>query len=249
MKYYAVADVHGYYTQLMNALEDKGFFKDEEPHKLIVCGDLFDRGREAKELQEFILYLMEKDEVILIRGNHEDLFMQLLDVDMGYPAYHHVRNGTYNTGLQLIESEDTATITQPDRYVEYARMTPYVRKIIPSMLDYFETEHYIFVHGWIPCGNVGQTKYFDGWRTAGKKAWEGARWLNGMQMWNEGIREDGKTIVCGHFHASYGHSRIEGKGGEYGEGADFSPFVADGIIALDACTAHSGFVNCVVIED
>ena len=26
-------------------------------------------------------------------------------------------------------------------------------------------------------------------------------------------------------------------------------FIADGIIALDACTAHSGFVNCVVIDE
>ena len=33
------------------------------------------------------------------------------------------------------------------------------------------------------------------------------------------------------------------------EDADFSPFIDDGIIALDACTAYSGFVNCVVIDD
>ena len=45
MRYYAVADVHGYYTQLIDALKDKGFFEDEEPRKLVVCGDLFDRGR------------------------------------------------------------------------------------------------------------------------------------------------------------------------------------------------------------
>ena len=35
----------------------------------------------------------------------------------------------------------------------------------------------------------------------------------------------------------------------FGPDADFSPFYGQGVIALDACTAVSGFVNCIVIED
>ena len=73
MKYYVVADIHGFFSALKTALTEKGFFEDTEPHKLVVCGDLFDRGKEAVELQKFIVDLMEKDEVILVRGNHEDL--------------------------------------------------------------------------------------------------------------------------------------------------------------------------------
>ena len=30
--------------------------------------------------------------------------------------------------------------------------------------------------------------------------------------------------------------------------ADFSPFVHDGIIVLDACTVHSHQMNCLVLE-
>ena len=63
------------------------------------------------------------------------------------------------------------------------------------------------------------------------------------------VYEDDKTIICGHWHTSYGHSRYEGKGSEFGEDADFSPYMAPGIIALDACTAYSGIVNCIIIED
>lgn len=66
MKYYVVADVHGFYEILKSALSDAGFFDDPTPHKLLVLGDLFDRGKEAKELQDFILELMDKDEVILV---------------------------------------------------------------------------------------------------------------------------------------------------------------------------------------
>ena len=78
MKYYVVADVHGYFDELQAALTEQGYFMDSERHKLVVCGDLFDRGKQAKELQTFVLDLLEKDEVILIRGNHEDLAAELL---------------------------------------------------------------------------------------------------------------------------------------------------------------------------
>ena len=61
--------------------------------------------------------------------------------------------------------------------------------------------------------------------------------------------EPAKTVICGHYHASYGHSVINDTCSEYGADADFSPFYADGIIAIDACAAASGKINCVVVED
>lgn len=45
------------------------------------------------------------------------------------------------------------------------------------------------------------------------------------------------------------HSKYENKGSEFGDVADFSPYYGPGIIALDACTAYSGMVNCLVIDD
>ena len=51
------------------------------------------------------------------------------------------------------------------------------------------------------------------------------------------IARDG---IAPHIHAS---------GSEWGKDADFSPFEAEGIIAIDACAASSGRVNCIVIED
>ena len=34
-----------------------------------------------------------------------------------------------------------------------------IQTIIPSMLDYYDTSHYIFVHGWIPCTVKGCLLY------------------------------------------------------------------------------------------
>ena len=77
MRYYVVADVHAFYSEFISALTEKGFFEDNKPHKLIICGDLLDRGKEAVKVQNFILDLIARDEVILIKGNHEDLVLEL----------------------------------------------------------------------------------------------------------------------------------------------------------------------------
>ncbi len=258
MKYYIVADIHGFFTEFQTALEGKGYFDDTDPHKLIICGDLFDRGGEAAKLQAFVLELMEKGDVILIRGNHEDLMMDMLNKwhKKSYYSSHHESNGTIDTVCQLTGSNIIELFDNPDLIGQKLLHTPYVQQIIPSTLDYYETQHYIFVHGWIPCHapsnpRIGGNsyKYIENWREADRDEWNEARWINGMEAAHFGVVEKGKTIVCGHWNTSFGHSRYEGRGGEWRNNPDFSPYFADGIIALDACTVRSGFVNCIVVND
>lgn len=258
MRYYVIADVHGFYSLLRRTLEEKGFFTDEEPRKLILLGDLFDRGGEAKEMQDFVLELMERDEVILVRGNHEDCITELADNFLSYlyggdlRHTHHYVNGTIDTAEQLTGFDLSSMRASPYAFVSALKDTPYFSTIIPATVDYFETENYVFIHGWIPCvrkGTYARYRYepVDNWREADKDLWEAARWYNGMDAVRY-VTAD-KTVVCGHRTASYGHCMYERKGSEFGEDADFSPYYADGIIAIDACTAVSGKMNCIVIED
>ena len=257
MRYYVTADVHGYFTELKKALTEQGFFQDPEPHKLIVCGDLYDRGMEALQLQAFIMELMEQDQVILIRGNHEDLAMSLLNNwhRRSYLQSHHHTNGTIDTLCQLTGCSLRELYTNTDNVGRAFLKSSYMQHIIPSMVDYYETDHCIFVHGWIPCipisvasNEMAYTPIPD-WRNADKDLWDKARWINGMEAAHAGIREPGKTIVCGHWHCSFGHCRYEQDGGEFDNNPNFSPYCAEGIIALDACTPRSGKVNCIVIDD
>lgn len=252
MKYYVVADVHSYYTPLRYALQQAGFFDETEPCRLVVCGDLFDRGREAVELQDFLVQLLREDRLILIRGNHEDLLLQLLELlengavwDIANGSSHHVKNGTWGTVVQLSGMEPAYALVRTEHLVKRMENTPFFKKLLPAMVNYFETEHYVFVHGWIPCHTNGSD-----WRQDGDDEWAEARWHNGIEMaCRHHFTVPGKTVVCGHFHASFGHARVSHKCSEFGEDADFTPFYGDGIIALDACTAYSGFVNCIVLED
>ena len=261
MRYYVLSDPHGFYTEMVQALYNKGFFSDKSPRKLIICGDILDRGREALKMQALILLLMQNQEVILIRGNHEDLALDFLDHaakylgdDLRLPFTHHYRNRTIDSFLQLTGMSLFQAMDNIPKFKKEARATAYVREIIPSMKDYFETDHYIFVHGWIPCltdkNYPHEFSYDPNWRKASRQNWENARWYNGIDCacsWN--IREPNKTIVCGHFHSSYGHFHYGKSKAEFGDEADYSPFYVEGIIALDGCTAYSGKVNCIVIDD
>ncbi len=246
MKYYVTADIHGFYSIFLRALTDSGFFTDSEPHKLVILGDLFDRGKEAKQMQKFILE--HWPDLILIRGNHEDLFQEMVTVDEGLPYSHHFSNGTYDTALQLTGFDPVMAQIRHWDFAEAARKTPYFSEIIPSMLDYYETENYVFTHGWIPCihGRSGYS-YISEWRESSVGEWQNARWYNGIEAVRTCMEE--KTILCGHWHASYGHSRYEGKGSEFGPDADFSPYKAPGIVALDACTGFSETLNVIVLEE
>lgn len=255
MKYYVTADVHGYFTELKAALTAQGFFEDQDPHKLIVCGDLYDRGKEALQLQAFILDLLSKDQAILIRGNHEDLTLNLLHNwhRNSYLQPHHHSNGTIDTLCQLTGTNIRDLYADAEKVGRAFLQNPYIQKLIPAMVDYYETDHYIFTHGWIPCTPItkrekGYAPIAD-WRNAGKTLWDKARWLNGMEAAHAGIIEPGKTIVCGHWHCSFGHSQYENDGGEFDNKPNFAPYYGDGIIALDACTPISKKVNCIVIED
>ena len=57
---------------------------------------------------------------------------------------------------------------------------------------------------------------------------------------------DGKTVICGHCYAAYGHSKYGSKAAKQ---ADSSPYFGDGVVAIDACTAISGKINVLVVED
>ena len=251
MRYYVTADIHGFFTPFRDALEAAGYYQDDGEKKIVICGDLFDRGAEAKKMQDFAQEMLNSNQIILIRGNHEDLFCELVTKDKGLPYNHHVHNGTYQTALDLTDYDIGMAGVRHFDFAEAARNTPYYREIIPTMLDYYETEHYVFVHGWIPCYPEGRFRFgmSDDWRNSNLPQWTAALWVNGIDAVNAGVIVENKTVVCGHWHCSYGHSRYEQKCSEFGPDADFTPYYAPGIIALDACTAHSGKVNVIVLED
>lgn len=239
MKYFVCSDIHGYFDQWQSALEDKGFDINNPEHKIIVCGDIFDRGRQPKQIIDFIL--SNRDKFILIRGNHEDLIQSMINRNKN--VYSDLQNGTVQTIVDLcpewqISEFDLKKVAKETR----------LQEVLDMCVDYFEADKYIFVHAWIPI--IENCYLYDSnWREAKVERWMRARWSNPIEMHRYNLYEPNKTIVCGHWHCSaFWHEKDPELYPEFGAKANFEPFLTKDIIALDACTVYTNKVNVVVLE-
>ena len=186
---FVVSDVHGHYTLLKAALDKAGFDADDETHFLVCCGDYFDRGDENVEVLKYFEQLKRK---VLLRGNHEDLLLKLLRTGKVLP--HNYINGTMKT---LGNFFGKYAIDPIDDTIDFSGKTRIVDRIcdfIDGTVDYFETENYVFVHGWLAAGADTATKR----KAASSEAWEKARWVKWTVGYNGTRPLTDKTLICGH---------------------------------------------------
>jgi serine/threonine protein phosphatase 1 len=249
-KLFVISDVHSHLFALQKALTEKGFDPNNTEHILISCGDLFDRGPDSLELLHYIMSLPNK---ILIRGNHDSLLETLCM--RGFPYSHDKHNGTVRT-VQDISGKQSPHDFQDACAITYNKLARYRELLV----NYFETQNYIFVHSWIPTyveytGKMkpwyqeGKTHSFcEGWRYATDNEWEDALWGNPFALASQDLNKTGKTIVFGHWHCSAGHKMLGNCNDEF-EYAIWEPCYFKNTIGIDRCTAHTGEVNVLVLED
>lgn len=232
---FIVTDIHGHYTLLNTALETAGFDPSREDHLLICCGDYFDRGKENLEVLKYFERVPHK---VLLRGNHEDLLLKLMQTGKILP--NHITNGTLQTVESFFGKYAIDPMTATIDFSGKSRMADRVCEFIAETVDYFETEHYLFVHGWFPDGCT--TEYAR--KQASPLHWEKARWKKWTDHYTGTPPCPDKTIVCGHVPTQ--HARHVDKA-RSNDCADI--FYGDGIIALDAGTSDSGQINVLVITE
>lgn len=243
MKFFVTSDIHSYFTPFKDALNKAGFDPNNEDHWLVVCGDMFDRGPESVELLHFIMSLKRK---ILVRGNHDLLLEECCN--RGFPYSYDKSNGTVRTIQDIGGSKDS-------RYFDGCCQMTWNKtaRYRELLVNYFETQNYIFVHSFIPVNSEGKYNpiytYREDWRNANDVEFELAMWGNPFKMADQGLNKTGKIIVFGHWHCSAGHKMLGRCKTEFGEDAIWEPCCAQGIIGIDRCTAHTGEVNVVVLED
>lgn len=234
MKIFAVSDVHGHYTLLREALNEAGYDGENPQHLLICCGDYFDRGDENVEVLKFF---ERQKNCVKIRGNHEEMFLKLLND--GKVLSHHYSNGTVQT---ICDFFGPFAIDPSTNIIDFSGKTSTVNRLcdfIDETVDYFETENYIFVHGWLP--DVGDEC---DWRKATPQQWYDARWGKWSEKYLNKRPLHNKTLVCGHEPTlrafKYDDNRLV---------KDTSIFYGEGIIAIDAGTFMTGDLNVLVVED
>ena len=235
-KFFVVSDIHGQCTLAQQALNQAGFDPDNEDHIFVHCGDLFDRGHENKMVFDFVLGIKNK---ILILGNHDERFREILkkrvvcDNDM----WNGIQPTLYNFfGITTVEDDGVLHLE------EHEELVSNIIDLIDSMRNYFETQNYVFVHGWIPL-DEDDDRVPEHWRTADLDHWSDARWTSWLSVFRTATLPD-KTIVCGHRATMHAYKVDPNR---YYK--DYSIFRAPGVIAIDACTIQSGQINVLVLED
>ena len=240
-KFFVTSDIHSFYKPLKKALDKAGFDPNNEEHWLIVCGDCFDRGDESEDVLHFLMSLERK---ILVKGNHDILLDECCMREFSYS--YDSSNGTRRT-IQDIGGAGYRRPFEECCQITWNKLARYRELLV----NYFETEKYIFVHSWIPIisQNGGYCKYNESWRDTSDSNWNDAMWLNPFDMHFLDLNKTGKTIVFGHWHCSTGHKMLGRCKSEFGEDAIWEPCYAEGIIGIDRCTAYTGECNVVVLED
>ena len=189
--YFVCSDIHSFYDELMLALNEASFDINNNNHILIVLGDIFDRGDKTIEVYKFLRSIPE-DRLILIKGNHEQLLLDL--IERKYPCDADFSNRTYKTLTSF--SKDPISIQKEwlilnyDKYEDANKLLIESRKVYESATKvlynnpllnevvewlksdkwsyYYELGNYVFVHSFIPLSVTnklyGTVKYNPNWR-------------------------------------------------------------------------------------
>lgn len=147
--FYVLSDPHGCYDEFLAALSHW----DSENEILVVLGDLIDRGPDSLKIVQTLYDLksVHPDRVIIIKGNHDEMFVEwLLDIpeeDLGF----YYMNGHDETILSFYhhnkEKYKRDSRKQRGKHIRYNFMKEL--RFLYDLPMYHETEHIIFVHAGI----------------------------------------------------------------------------------------------------
>ena len=136
--FFAIGDIHGNLSHLEQLLEKIKPALNQEKDTLVFLGDYIDRGPASKGVVDFILQL-RKDlpHIVCLKGNHEDMLLDWVLNGKNYDLY------LYNGGAATIKSySPDGEFKLPQEHLDF----------FTSLLLYYETEKYIFVHAGIRGG-------------------------------------------------------------------------------------------------
>lgn len=154
--YYIISDVHGNYEALVE-LVDIWRLKHKDS-QLLFIGDIIDRGERSYDCLMYVLALVEQENAIYLKGNHEELFV---DWAKGKDFSHHYLYYKIG-GLYLVESlynkiskehqrkqkEDKDFIFNKTEMVRKEIENNYTAliKTLDKLPFYHKSNHFLFVH-------------------------------------------------------------------------------------------------------
>ena len=168
MRLFAIGDIHGCLHELDSLLTE---INPTPQDTLITLGDVIDRGPDSKGVIQRLIALKKKTNLIMLRGNHEQLMLDARFDEVSYISW--MQNG----GQEMLRSYGpSATLMEvPLEHLAFLERPP---------LFYHETPTHILVHGGLdPHADLSmQVKDLMLW----------SRFANPLP------HKSGKIMVCGH---------------------------------------------------
>lgn len=133
---FAIGDIHGCISNLMSIMDMIDI--DTRNDALIFIGDYIDRGPDSKGVVDFVLKLRENiKHIICLLGNHEQMFLDYINDGNIYKEMFLINGGEYTiSSYGVVETAGKSRVDVPENHMEF----------FTSLLPYYETEDYIFVH-------------------------------------------------------------------------------------------------------
>jgi serine/threonine protein phosphatase 1 len=142
MNCYVVGDIHGCVEELASLLEALPF---EPLDRLIFLGDYVDRGPDSKGVVSYLIEWQRKEEqeVIFLKGNHEDMFLSYLGLAGKYGEMFLFNGGGATLASYGISprkaSPEEALSRMPRSHLDFLR----------ALKTYYLTEPFLCVHAGI----------------------------------------------------------------------------------------------------
>ncbi len=232
MKYFVMSDIHGHYSIMIDKLKENGFDETNQNHKLIICGDMFDRGLESLEVYRYLKRLHDDNKAIIVLGNHDNFVIDFL-TEQERVEFNCERNGFDETIKAFSKSAKyDFTVGQIKKYKEEVLADyPELLEWLMSLPLYYELEGYIFVH-------AGFNTDIDDWKQSTKREFI---WTKKFHLDIFDTSKINKKIVCGHYRTSeMDFLHRVGKYGHYRKGNK---------IFIDANVEESKKLNILIIEE
>lgn len=117
---YVMSDIHGEYYMFTEMLKKINFTKKD---RLIVLGDVLDRGKYPIKT---LVYIMESENIEMIMGNHEKIFLDYLSAEEKMGVYElYIQNGGYFTLFEYLKLDET----NKKKVVDYLKKLPLYKVI------------------------------------------------------------------------------------------------------------------------
>lgn len=153
-KFFVVSDIHGMYREF------KGLLKNwDRNDTLVILGDMIDRGSYSLEVIQYIMYLQKEFDVIVLRGNHDQMLLDLLDEP--YEFYDiYMQNGGYKTLLSFKDGNKTPGFFKSHPVIEV------IKRFYKEEIDFLKRTHFYYEYGKLLFTHAGFQSLYDSYKSS-----------------------------------------------------------------------------------